>query len=289
MREYGRIRTGFWNHPKIRACSDRAKLLANYLMTGPHSNACGAYLLPDAYVSDDLGWDMKAVAKTFGELFKIGFCERFADMRHIVVCDFLDWNPIENPNVGKAILKQIEQLPFDQAIRHLETGLEQYANQFPNGFGTVFERLRELVRIPVPLPKPKPEPKPEVSTAIAVPERSEPDQAFEAFNEAASKTIWPQAQLITSKRKAAMRKRLAQCGGLAGWIAAMGKALESDFLTGRCKRKNGHENWTPDIDFFLQEQSFAKLMEGSYDNRTSEADAFAAAGDEFESAAAFPH
>lgn len=129
-----------------------------------------------------------------------------------------------------------------------------------------------------------------VSTAAgAANEPSDLYEAFALFNEAASKTNWSQIQAITGARRSSMRKRLRECGGIDGWRMAMGKALESDFLNGRCRRKNGHENWVPDIDFFLTQKQFAKLMEGSYDNRTSEADAFAAAGDEFESAAAFPH
>lgn len=143
-RDYGRISTGFWNHPKIRGVSDQAKLLANYLMTGPHSNACGAYLLPDAYVADDLGWSSGTVSKLFGELFRIGFCKRFSDGRHIVVCDFLDWNPVENPNVGKGILKQIALLPDDPCLSYVYDGLQKYKEQFPNGFGTLSQRFRNM-------------------------------------------------------------------------------------------------------------------------------------------------
>ena len=154
-RDYGRISTGFWNHPKIRGCSDQAKLLATYLVSGPHSNACGAYLLPDAYVADDMEWSSGTVSKAFAELFKIGFARRFSDGRHIVICDFLDWNPVENPNVGLAILKQVALLPEDQALSHIANGLEKYAKHFPNGFGTVLERFRNMEpNRTEPLPEP---------------------------------------------------------------------------------------------------------------------------------------
>jgi hypothetical protein len=156
-RDYGRISTGFWNHPKIRGCSDQAKLLATYLVSGPHSNACGAYLLPDAYVADDMGWSMATVSKAFAELFKISFARRFADGRHIVICDFLDWNPVENPNVGVAVLKQAAQLPEDDALVFIAKGLEQYAKHFPNGFGTVLEPFRNIEpNRTEPLPEPEP-------------------------------------------------------------------------------------------------------------------------------------
>ena len=51
-------------------------------------------------------------------------------------------------------------------------------------------------------------------------------------------------------------------GGIDGWHIALQKLSESNFLTGQ--NDNG---WKADFDFILQEKSFTKLMEGSYDNR----------------------
>jgi len=78
-----------------------------------------------------------------------------SDGRHIIVCDFLDWNPIENPNVGKAAMKQLAQLPNDPALVHVFNGLKQYAKQLGNGFETVCERFRN---IEPNLTEPEPEP-----------------------------------------------------------------------------------------------------------------------------------
>lgn len=143
-RDYGRICTRFWSSPDIRGLSDRARLLAGYLLTSPHSNSIGAYLLPDAYVADDLGWSSEAVSKAFGELFEKGFAERFEDGRHICIVHFLDFNPIENPNVGKAAIKAIEQMPDDPAMRHVFKGLEQYAKQFGDALETVRQQFRNI-------------------------------------------------------------------------------------------------------------------------------------------------
>lgn len=185
-RDYGRITTGFWSHAKIRPCSDQAKLLANYLMTGPHSNSIGAYLLPNAYAAEDLGWELEIVLQAFRELFRIGFVERFEDGRHLVICDFLDWNPIENPNVGKAAIKQLDQLPDDPALRHIISGLEQYKKHFPNGFGTVRKRVRNIEPS-----RAEPEPEPEREPVTPPPKTS-----FEEF--------WKKypTQAIMSKPKA---------------------------------------------------------------------------------------
>lgn len=287
-RDYGRVITTFWNHPKIRKCSDRGKLLATYLMTGPHSNSIGAYLLPDAYVSDDLGWTPEAVSKAFAELFAIGFAQRFSDGRHVVVCDFLDWNPIENPNVGKGALKQVDQLPDDLAIEHIFNGLQQYAQHFPNGLESVRKRFRNMEpnrTEPEMEPEPRkiapqadaPRSKPEMVIEPEVIEDEEPPAscdrtperaALDAYNALAAEQDWSHAQRLTSTRRVQIRARLRECGGLDGWGTAMAKARASPFLRGETGRGPGHESWKPDIDFFLQEKTFTRLMEGKYDGRT---------------------
>jgi hypothetical protein len=95
--------------------------------------------------------------------------------------------------------------------------------------------------------------------------------ALQAYNAVAEEVGWPQAQAITHKRKSALKARLADAGGLDGWRAAMAKARASPFLRGESGRDRAHEKWTPDLDFFLQQSSFVKLMEGKYDDRAAAA------------------
>lgn len=267
-REYGRVHTAFWNSPAMRSLGDKGKLLANYLLTGPHSNSIGAYLLPDAYIADDLGWDAKTVSAQLKLVIATGFCERFADGRHIAVCKYLEWNPIENPNVGKAAIRQLEQLPVDPATQHVVNGIDEATERLPNHFGTVPERYRNTKPCTKPETKPNPETKPEMELAGSADADAIP-QAFSAYNQLAIEADWPEAKQITGKRAAAMRKRLSEIGGLDGWLTAMSKARGSPWLRGETKRGKGYENWTPDIDFFLQQSSLTKLMEGKYDQRNS--------------------
>lgn len=267
-RDYGRVHTAFWNSPAIRGLNDRGKLLASYLLTGPHSNSIGAYLLPDAYVADDLGWSLANVRDTIAELVAVGFCRRCADGRHIVICKFLEWNPIENPNVGKAALRQLDHLPVDDAVKHVLEGLEACSKQFPNGFGTVLERFRTTKPKPKPYPETNPEPEPEIDLARSA-GADEADAALLAYNRVAEELDWPRAVRLTPARIAKLRERLIECGGIEGWTAAMARARASPFLRGESGRDKAHESWAPDLDFFLQQASFTKLMEGKYDERTN--------------------
>ncbi|MBL1438356.1 MAG: helix-turn-helix domain-containing protein [Rhodobacteraceae bacterium] len=90
------------------------------------------------------------------------------------------------------------------------------------------------------------------------------DLAFEFYNGAATACGWPLCQKATKPRLAKMQARLIDAGGISGWRAALEKAGASDFLCNRTRT-----SFTASIDFLLQESSFAKLMEGNYDNRTT--------------------
>lgn len=97
--------------------------------------------------------------------------------------------------------------------------------------------------------------------------RAHAEQAVEAYNATAKRYGWPEARRITKPRERSILARLSESGGIEGWREAMARAAQSDFLTGRAKRSNGHEGWSPDLDFFLQASSFTKLLEGKYDNK----------------------
>lgn len=94
---------------------------------------------------------------------------------------------------------------------------------------------------------------------------SEPDevsQALHAYNAAATKQGWPKAAKLTAARKAKIKARLRDAGGLEGWSAALERAGNSSFCNGGNDR-----GWRAHLDFLLQESSFARLMEGAYDDR----------------------
>lgn len=91
----------------------------------------------------------------------------------------------------------------------------------------------------------------------------ETQMAISIYNELARTIGLPLCQRISPDREKRLRARLSEIGGLDGWKAAMEKLSKSSFLTG-----GGERGWKADIDFILQQRSFTKLMEGSYDERT---------------------
>lgn len=158
MREYGQVQCHFWQSPEALALSDQGKLLALYLLTGPHSNGLGCYRLPDGYVMADFGWSAETVSKGFKELLGAGFAERFEGV--VFVPNFLKWNGISNPNVASARQKEFESLPKGEAKSRLAHAMLEFGKHWGDEFETLLQTLSKgLPKQNPTLPKPnQPEP-----------------------------------------------------------------------------------------------------------------------------------
>ena len=91
---------------------------------------------------------------------------------------------------------------------------------------------------------------------------SEAQDAFDVYNQAADQAGWPKAISLSKPRAAKLKARLAEAGGLDGWRAALRRAVGNPFFAGDNER-----GWKADLDFFLRQSSFTKLIEGSYDRK----------------------
>jgi hypothetical protein len=166
MREYGQIQSSFWGHPDIATLSDQAKLLATYLLTGPHTNGIGCFRLPDGYVAADLGWPFERLSEAFEELFRIGFCKRCERTNYVLMPTFLKWNALSNTNVAKARAKEFMEVPKQFSfIGDLARAIVEFGANFEADFLAYLEGLRnpsetipKQVRTPDPNPDPYPEP-----------------------------------------------------------------------------------------------------------------------------------
>ena len=113
MRDYGRIYTKFWTSTDIRALSDDGRLLALYLLSGPHGTIAGVCRLPDGYIADDLTWVSPRVAQGLAELAKKGFANRCETTKWLWIRKFFTWNRPENPNQWKSARNIAESVPAD--------------------------------------------------------------------------------------------------------------------------------------------------------------------------------
>jgi hypothetical protein len=118
MRTYGKVHISFWSNSELQGSSDDARILALYLLSSPHTNMLGCFRLPAGYFLEDFqGWTAERLKAAFVELSTIGFADRDPVTQWVVVYKFLKWNPVENPNQAKAIIRLFERLPMSGPIR----------------------------------------------------------------------------------------------------------------------------------------------------------------------------
>lgn len=143
MREYGQIQCAFWQSQDAQQWTDAGKLLAAYLMTGPHSNGLGCYRCPDGYVMADLGWTQERVSEGFAELSRSGFAYRFEGV--VFIPGFLRWNKVANGNVAAARVAEFEALPKGEAKARVAGAILNYVKHLGNDYRTVVQTVAETV------------------------------------------------------------------------------------------------------------------------------------------------
>lgn len=121
MRDYGKVHTAFWASDTLKDLDADAKLLALYLLTSPHTNASGAFRLPDAYACDDLKWTVERLRNGFETLSGAGFALRCEATSWVWICKFGEWNKPDNPNIKKSIVKSVEAIPATVSFKEKVT------------------------------------------------------------------------------------------------------------------------------------------------------------------------
>lgn len=106
----------------------------------------------------------------------------------------------------------------------------------------------------------------DISSSVVQHPASELAIALGIYSQAAEQFGWTKVEKFTDARKAALRARLKDAGGLQGWASQIDRACRSDFLCGLVPGRNG-QPFKCSLDFLIQQQSFVRLMEGTYDNR----------------------
>lgn len=103
-------------------------------------------------------------------------------------------------------------------------------------------------------------------SSVAVDPEAIPDdvaQALDAYRVTAVLKGWPVPSAMNPTRRRAISARVKDAGGIEGWIIAIGKAADSDFL-GQPRPFSGFG-----IDWIAKPANFTKIMEGNYDARST--------------------
>ena len=134
---YIRVATKFWQDEKVKALSDDSKLLYLYVLTSPHSNMAGYYVLPKPYVAYDLNWLPERLDKAFDKLLHHGLIKYCKQSDVVLIPNFLKYNPMQNQNQAKGAARRVAELPSNT----LRDDLGSSGTVCQTVYGMVYERV----------------------------------------------------------------------------------------------------------------------------------------------------
>lgn len=121
---YTRVKSRFWGDEKVRLWDNDMKFLALYLLTSPHGNILGCFVLHKLYICADLNWTPQQLEAPFNRLIAEGFIRYDETTNLILITKFLHHNPVTNPNQVKACIKQLNELPKSLLLKDLKDLVE---------------------------------------------------------------------------------------------------------------------------------------------------------------------
>jgi len=113
---YQKIHSQIWNDEKFTALTPAQQRLFLYILTCPHGNIIGVFVLKPGYIRDDLQYSPKDLNKDLKELVETGLIEYDFSTSVILIKKFLKHNPLTNPNQIKAANKMLKELPKTHLI-----------------------------------------------------------------------------------------------------------------------------------------------------------------------------
>lgn len=138
---YGKVNTTVWTDPGFRALSDEGRLFELYLRTAPHRNRLGLFVLDELYAAADLQWGVSRVKAVLAELQDAHRIMWDGRLRVVFVLDTWEVEALENPNVVKGALRELETVPRTVLLTVLLKAVE--AN-YRDHYLPLVQRLKEL-------------------------------------------------------------------------------------------------------------------------------------------------
>ena len=113
---FSKIFVRIWHSKDFRSLSEDGKLLFLYLLSSPHRNMGGYYSIPIAYLCYDLNFEEDRVKKALDELNHKQMAIYDYSAQMILILKWFLYNPIENENQAKGLIKQLAELPSNDLL-----------------------------------------------------------------------------------------------------------------------------------------------------------------------------
>lgn len=141
---YGRVEETFWSDSKIRRLPEDARTAMLYLLTCPHRNRLGCFVLRTYYAAGDLQWEPARVEAAFRELEEADRIRTDPETGLLLLPRYLRHNTLENSKVVKAAVGQLAALPASPLLEDLLDAVENFGRDH---YRELLEALRARVGV----------------------------------------------------------------------------------------------------------------------------------------------
>lgn len=131
---YQKIEVKIWNDEKFVTLTEDAKLLFLYLLTCPHSNALGVYVLKLGYIGEDLNWERGRGFEALSKLLQEGLIAYDKACSLVFVRNYLNYNKVSNENQFKNVREIFSSLPKSELLQEVSTILQALAERLDQTF-----------------------------------------------------------------------------------------------------------------------------------------------------------
>jgi hypothetical protein len=245
---YQKLHSQIWHDEKFPLLSDQGKLLFIYLLSSPHSNSIGLYVIPKPYIVADLNWTTQQLNKPFLELLDKELIKYDETVKLLIIPNHLKHNPLENQNQTKAAIKIVQTLPKTSIISDLFELLNK----------PFHKPLLEVLTEQYSEPEEEEEEEKEEKTKE---ERITCDDIIQGWNDICSTKGFPKVERLTPDRRSKINSRLKIHKDVEFWNKVFNKIVNTSFLTGKNDR-----GWKVTFDWlFSNDENSTKIYEGNYE------------------------
>lgn len=142
---YGAVDRRIWNDERFRRWDEDVRTVWLYLLTCPHGNRLGCFVLPAYYVADDVQMDLDSARDALATLEEEGRIVWDRELRVVCIRNHLnpEYNPLANGSVVKAATKDLAELPdSEKCLRALLEAAERWSRPH---YEELIQRLRHRV------------------------------------------------------------------------------------------------------------------------------------------------
>lgn len=120
MAEYGKVFKKIWRNERFRSLSEDGQSLFLYLVTSPHSNVIGLFLIAIEYMASDKGWTIERARKALADLELAGFVKYDKETCVLLIPSWFEHNPFTSGNQVKKGLAELSEVPKTPLLQELK-------------------------------------------------------------------------------------------------------------------------------------------------------------------------